>query len=106
MKQPTESNEASEKGALRGVADLDRHVGAGELVRETRSRVWVELQRDEPLHAVAKPAGGGTGAGAELEHLVPEIQAGRHRLEHLRLHELCPLGRAAEGVVLVHRGRR
>ena len=106
VKQPTESNDASEKGKRRRVADLDRHVGTGELVCEARGGVGVELERDEPLHAVPEPVGGSARPGADLEHLVPEIQPGRYGLEHLRLHELRPLGRAAEGVVLVHGGRR
>ena len=106
MKQPTESKDSSGKGDLRRVADLDRDVGAGELVRKARSGVGVELERDEPLHAVAEPARRGARAGAELEHLLPEIEAGRDGLEHLRLHELGPLGRAAECVVLVHGRRR
>ncbi len=48
------------------------------------------------LHAVSEPARRGARARAELEHLVPEIQTGRDGLEHLRLHELGPLRRAAE----------
>ena len=61
------------EGDLRRVADLDRHVGAGELVREARGGRRVELERDQPLHAVAEPARRGSGAGAGLEHLVAEI---------------------------------
>ena len=106
MKQPTESNGASEKGKARRVSDLDRHVCTNELVFEAPGGVGVELERDEPLHPVPEPVGGSARPRADLQHLVPEIQPGRYGLEHLRLHELCPLGRAAEGVVLVHGSRR
>ena len=111
-RQVVEHREAADRvegvvgeGQLRRIADLHRHVRARELVRETRGGVGVELERDEMRHAVAEPARRGAGAGAELEHLVPEIETGRHGLEHLRLHELGPLRRAAKGVVLVHGGR-
>jgi len=93
------------KGRLCGVADLDGDVRAGELVGKERGRVLVELERDEPLDSVPEPARRGAWAGPELEHLGAEIDAGGDGLEHLRLHEHGPLGRRAEGVVLVHGNR-
>ena len=76
-RQVVEHREAADRverlvgeGQRRRVADLDRHVRAGELVREARGGVRVELERDEPLHAVAEPARRGARPGADLEHLV------------------------------------
>jgi hypothetical protein len=84
------------------VADPDRHVGIGEFVREAPGGGGVELERDEPLDAMAKPARRGARARPDLEHLITEIKTSGHRLEHFGFHELGPLRRAAKSVVLIH----
>src|SRR5438309_1234525 len=60
------------EGRARGVADLDLDVRAGEVVREPRGGVRVELECYESLHVVTEPPGGRARPRAELEHLVAE----------------------------------
>lgn len=61
------------EGQLGGIAVDHSYVGAGQLLLESVGGLLFVLDGDEPLDAVAQPFGGGTGARADLEHRLTEI---------------------------------